>query len=440
MPSLKGCLIGCCLLVAACAAQASTDVCGQRAADILQALQKGDYAAATTHFNARIKAAVDAQRLDDIWSRRLPQQFGAFDRSGDSKQQPAAGGALVETPLHFAHGWLAMRVGCDGAGEVNGLHFAPMADPTAAQSLAPNERALDVPSPLGLLPGIVTLPTGPGPFPAVVLVAGSGPHDGDETIGPNKPFRDIAQGLAAAGVASLRYDKRTYTYGAQLQAQAGGYTIDQEVTDDALSAVKQLRAQAGIDPHRLFVLGHSLGAYMAPRIGQRDPQLAGLILLAAPTRTLLDVQAWQARELGKTLGLTDEQIRKSVQAVADERLRLAKADPAQPMPGMFSDVPQSYWLSLRDYDQVSVAKGLAMPLFIVQGGKDFQVSPVEDFAQWQQALADRPQVSFHLYEGLSHLFMPAGKGTLADYQVPGHVDSGVIRDVANWLKAQPASR
>ncbi len=70
---------------------------------------------------------------------------------------------------------------------------------------------MEITSPLGPLPATLTLPSGEGHFPAVLLVAGSGPNDRDETIGPNKPFRDLAQGLAAADIASLRYDKRTHT-------------------------------------------------------------------------------------------------------------------------------------------------------------------------------------------------------------------------------------
>jgi alpha-beta hydrolase superfamily lysophospholipase len=106
---------------------------------------------------------------------------------------------------------------------------------------------------------------------------------------------------------------------------------------------------------------------------------------------------------------------------------------------MFGNAPQGYWLSLHDYRQVDVAKGLAMPMLILQGGADFQVSPALDFAHWKQALAGRPQTAFHLYPGLSHLFMPAGKtGTVADYAAPGHVDARVIGDIAAWIEAQPA--
>ena len=105
-------------------------------------------------------------------------------------------------------------------------------------------QPLAVTSPLGPLPGVLTLPEGKGPFPAVVLVGGSGAHDRDETIGPNKPFRDLAVGLARHGIASLRYDKRTYAYGVQMAGKA--ITVDDEVTDDALTASHVLGKQVQI--------------------------------------------------------------------------------------------------------------------------------------------------------------------------------------------------
>ncbi|WP_130620231.1 alpha/beta hydrolase [Dyella amyloliquefaciens] len=416
-------------------AHAASNSCEARSAEILDALRKGDFASATTHFDARVKAAVDAQKLGEIWQHMLPAQFGAFDHA-DAPKADLQGGAMVETPLHFAHGNLLMRVACHAEGEVSGLRFLPV--PASPATLGQGERQLEVPSPLGPLPGIFTMPSGSGSFPVVVLVAGSGPHDGDETIGPNKPFRDIAQGLAAAGIASLRYDKRTFTYAAQMAAR-NDVTIDDEVTDDALAAIKLAGVQPGVDPHRVFVLGHSLGAYIAPRIGQRDAALAGLILLAAPARSLLDVQAQQVREIGKRQGLSEAQIANRLHLIEAEREWLAGRGASKSATGSFGGVPQSYELSLRDYDVVATAKAVGMPMLILQGGSDFQVSPEQDFARWQTALAGRPRVAFRRYDDLSHLFMPAGSSaTPADYQVPGKVDPRVIRDISNWVKEQPA--
>ena len=132
------------------------------------------------------------------------------------------------------------------------------------------------------------MPVGKGPFAAVVLVQGSGPHDWDETIGPNKPFRDLAWGLASQGIAVLRYDKRTKVYGAKIQDLMATFTVKEETIDDALAAVALLRRNAQVNPQQIMVLGHSLGGYLLPRIGAADPGIAGLIMLAGMTRKLED--------------------------------------------------------------------------------------------------------------------------------------------------------
>lgn len=417
--------------------------CIDRSHDLLTALTSGHYAAAAAHLDSRMKDALSPDTLKQVWEGQLPQQFGSYDSAASGQVTRISEGGTV-TPLHFANGWLDMKVACSAAMEISGLHFLPGQPPSGATPVTPKSgdwgtsTPTQVVSPLGPLPATLTLPQGGGPFAAVVLVAGSGAHDRDESLGPNKPFRDIARGLAARGIASLRYDKRSFAYADKMAADPDP-TIDEEVTVDAVTAARQLAGTAHIDPNRVFVLGHSLGAMMAPRIGQRDAKLAGLIMLAAPARPLLDVSAEQVRELSQRMGATKAQTAASEQAIDSERELLARADPQHPPAGRFSGVPQSYWLSLHAYDQVAVAKTLAMPMLLLQGGSDFQVSPTLDYERWKKVLAHDSRVSFHLYPGLSHLFMPAGKsGTPADYEKAGHVDTRVIADIARWIKAQPA--
>lgn len=417
--------------------------CQQRSQELVSALKSGRYAAATEHFDATVKAAVPAGKLKQIWEGMLPLQAGAYDAKAAGQVPRIDASGAVVTPLHFAQAWLELKVTCNADMTISAFRFlpgkAPDGEAAARRTISGSwgvSKPTQVMSPLGPLPATLTLPEGKGPFPGVVLVGGSGSHDRDESVGPNKPFRDIARGLAAHGVASLRYDKRTFAYAAKILTDKH-LRIDDEVTDDALTAAHMLAGTAGIDAHRVFVLGHSLGAMLAPRIGQRDPALAGLIMLAAPARPLLAVSAQQVREQDKQAGVTEQQIAAGEKAIADERKLLEHADPKHPPAGTFASVPQSYWMSLHDYDQVKVAKNLSMPMLFMQGGSDFQVSPKADYARWKRILAGHAGVSFHLYPGLSHLFMPAGKTrTIADYKAPGHVDPRVIDDIAAWIKAQ----
>ncbi len=152
----------------------------------------------------------------------------------------------------------------------------PFADPSSF-----HEQPITVGDAPWLLSGTLTLPNGIGPFPAVVLVAGSGPQDQDETILANKPFKDIAWGLASRNIAVVRYNKRTLQYAKELPTE---FTVNEETVIDARAAAALLSKQPAIDPRRIFVLGHSLGGTLAPRIAQGDAGIAGLIILAGGTR------------------------------------------------------------------------------------------------------------------------------------------------------------
>ena len=420
----------------------STDACRARGQASLEAWTQGRFDQVGKDFAPAVAAKLTPDMLRQVWGQ-LQAQAGSFKSLGALAPQSLGGQEAYVARMEFSGAPLAAVIHCDAQDRIDGFRIVPAASvqPVAAapEPTIPGvvSRTLPVPSPLGALPGTLTLPEGKGPFPAVLLVAGSGPHDQDETIGPNKPFRDLAAGLAKSGVATLRYDKRSWAHAAQIDAKT--FTVDDEVTDDALAAAHLLAQQPDIDPRHVFVLGHSLGAMMAPRIGQRDPQLAGLILLGAPARPLLEISAQQVREQGQRYRQTDATIAAGEQAIVAEQKLLAAADPRHPPAGSFGGMPHCYWLSLHEVHQVETAKKSSVPMLILQGGGDFQISPTLDFARWQQALAGRPHTDFHLYPGLSHLFMPAGKtGTMADYQAPAHVDAQVIADIAAWVKAQPA--
>ncbi|MBS1902903.1 MAG: alpha/beta fold hydrolase [Bacteroidetes bacterium] len=284
------------------------------------------------------------------------------------------------------------------------------------------------------LPGILCLPKGVAHPPVVVMVAGSGPNDRDETVGQNKPFKDIAYGLAAVGIASIRYDKRTMVYGATSSSSPNGVTPDDEVVNDALSALKLARANAALDPKKIFVLGHSLGAMMAPRIAERDGHLSGVIMLAAPARPFQDVLLDQMEFL-LPQQTTPENAKTQLEHIRSMVETISKhAYTASTPPAQLFGLPPAYWEYLSKYDQVNTAVSLREPILYLQGGKDYQVN-IKDFSVWQRKFGAKQNAELKLFGTLYHLFMP-GKGTFTDYDVPGNVSEDVVAAIVSWIKRQ----
>jgi dienelactone hydrolase len=409
---------------------------------VVDNLLAGNFEAATKDFDSTMLAALPASTLETTWNA-VVGQVGAFQKQLGTQTQQVGGYTVVVITLQFERATLDAQISVDTSGQVAGFYIKPGAstpstayEPPAYADLNAFEEQ-DVALNKGSeweLPGTLTVPKGDGPFPAVVLVQGSGPNDRDETIGPNKPFRDLAWGLASQGIAVLRYDKRTLVYGQKIAA-LNSFTVNDETVDDAVAAVELLRQTAKIDPARVFVLGHSLGGYLAPRIAQRDPAIAGIIILAGNTRPLEDLVLEQTRYLLSLDGSLSETDQQQIDALEKAVEATRHAQPGDDPSTLLFNAPPAYWIDLNAYDPVAVAQQLTQPMLILQGERDYQVTMV-DFQGWKDGLGGRDNVTFKSYPDLNHLFMSGeGPGSPAEYQTAGHVAGQVIDDIASWVQA-----
>ena len=400
-------------------------------------LVKQDFPAAIAMCNANMLKAMPEEKLRQLWSA-LGTQVGAFKSRTSGTAAPAGTGHAVSIRATFERAQLDFTIGIV-AGSVSGLFLRPAAQPSApppyANAAAFTERDFTVGSGEWALPGTLAMPVGDGPFPAVVLVHGSGPNDRDEAIGPNKPFRDLAQGLASRGIAVLRYDKRTLVHGGKLGG-VQGFTVAHETVDDAALAVEALAALPSIAGDRIFVLGHSLGAMLVPRIAAAAPRAAGFIVAAGPARPLERAMVEQTEYMAGLDGTVSADEQAQIDRMRDLAARVtALTDADAAARGSIGGAPASYWLDLRGYDPPEAAKAVSRPMLILQGERDYQVT-MEEFARWKAAVGTRPNVTLKSYPALNHLFIAGtGPGAPLEYSIPGrHVAEEVVTDIAAWIQ------
>jgi len=411
------------------------------AKDFMDLLVKGNYAKAVANFDGKMTRLMPAEKLEEVWDSIIAKAGPCVEQLGVRREKILQYDVVFVT-CKYEKVVLDTRVVFDRNKQIAGLSFIRSKEPARYQ--APgyvrrdsfSEREVRVGKGPMALPGTLSIPKGQGLFPAMVLVHGSGPQDRDESIGPNKPFRDLACGLASRGIAVLRYDKRTKAFPAQMVAIVNKLTVKEETIDDALAAVALLRKTGQIDTNKIFVLGHSFGGFVIPRIGKLDSKIAGFIVMAGTVRPLEDVILDQFSYVLSVDGVISEAEKTELDKL---KRQIAKVkDPTLSPTSSASDLPlgapAAYWLDLRGYNPAETAKELACPMLILQGGRDYQVIEA-DFQLWRKALSSRNNVKFKWYDNLNHLFVEGeGKSTPAEYGVAGNVAQIVIEDIADWIK------
>jgi pimeloyl-ACP methyl ester carboxylesterase len=336
-----------------------------------------------------------------------------------------------------------VNIAVDAHGLISSLHLQPTGPTSTTTTLAPlpeppvaGMRQLPVGVGSPPLKGTLTLPHGKGPFPAVVLVSGSGPNNQDESNGPNRPFLDVAVGLAARGIATLRYDKRTLDYPASIDPRT--FTPTDEYVPDALAAIRLLAHEPAINPHLIFVLGHSQGGTYAPLIAKDAPEVAGVVLLAAGAEPLGAAILRQTRYLATLPGTIGSQAERELPEITvltsqmDDAAALEKDNPGM---NILDGTSPGYYLSALRYDEVATARAVPQPLLLLQGGRDYQVTVANDLDAWLRGLKGRSGVTVVQFPLADHLLLDGtGPPTPLEYVKPGRIDPEVTPAIASWIE------
>jgi pimeloyl-ACP methyl ester carboxylesterase len=391
-------------------------------------------------FSDQMKQTVTLDFLKERVSAEL-QEFGKAQSIGEVVLGTDGPNNLVSFPVTFANTSIHVQFTLNSSGQIAGMYFRPAdkalpatwSRPAYSKPDAFQTRAVAVGSDNWKLAGVLTTPVEKTRVPGVVLVHGPGPNDRDESIFATRIFRDLAEGLASRGYAVLRYDKRTKVYGEEMSRSS--YTLEEETVEDALRAVALLRIQPEVDG-RIFVLGHSLGGYATPRIAARDGKLAGLILLAAPARPIEEVAFDQSEYLGSLSGPPPANVEARLNSMKGEVEKVKKLTPSGDNPDILLGLPAAWWLNVKGYNPAAEAKRLGLPMLVLQGERDFQVT-MKDFGLWKSTLTGTANVMFHSYPALNDLFIQGqGKSSPAEYHNPGNVSAQVLDDISAWLSGR----
>lgn len=291
------------------------------------------------------------------------------------------------------------------------------------------------------LNGLLTIPDGiTGPVPAVVMVHGSGPSNMDEKVMKLTPFRDLAHGLAKRGIASIRYDKRTFAHGRKMakNGSLANVTVKEETVDDALLALELLSADRRIDSNSIFILGHSMGAMLAPRIDAEGGNAAGLIMMAGSPYRLEEImlrQMQQAKDSTSALrfigGLEYKAFSKKFEGLyqmSDEEAKQQK---------LMGKTSLYYFKEMGKKTAADYLLESDKPVLIMQGGRDFQALAADDFERFRELLADRDDTEFRLYPQLDHAFVDALHDDILkaskEFAVERHIGDEVMDDIADFI-------
>lgn len=415
----------------------------QRALAVVSLAREGRFEEIRQQFAPMLRRLVSERALREAWGAEVTR-YGALRRVGEPVVQAAHAGVVVaRVALGFERGLttlaISMRRGRlvgirtiegDATGATSDWEPAAYADPAA---FVEQEHTIGTGG--DAVPATLTLPRDDRPWAAAVLLPGSGPQDRDGTIGPNKPLKDLAWGLAGRGIAVVRFDKITYANPGHLQASPNGVTITDEYMPQARGAVRLLLDRPELAAERVVLIGHSLGGTVAPRIAATEPNVTGLVLLAAGAQRLHWAIVRQLRYLNAlSSGASSQTVDVAVeQARLIDSPDLSLNTPSSELP---FGVPASYWLDLRGYDPVGTAAALEIPILIVQGGRDYQVTVDDDLALWRAGLNQRPQVSINVYPEHDHMLARGtGPSKPGDYDRPQHIDADIIAAITAWIRA-----
>ncbi len=397
-------------------------------------IMEEDYQAISNNYNydEEMMKLVNDNQLNIVFESLITQN-GKIIEVQNSNEIAQGAYVIVQVPTLLEKDNITINVVFDVDRNIAGVNFSEYIEPLneVVSPIHLPTGATEVETPMIMrdgkeLSGTLTLPNLEKLGPIVVLVHGSGPNDRDETIYGNTIFRDIAYLLAEKGIASYRYDKRTYLYSEE-SAEDTTFTVYDETINDVVDIVSILKSSDEVNKDEIYVLGHSLGGYCIPRIAQ-ETEVAGYIMMAAPVSDLKTIMEEQFQYLSN---FSDD---KTYFDEALEELKRLENIEILKETDVIMGMGAAYWKDILSYEPLIEANTIDEPILVLQGEEDYQVT-MSEYMLWKDEFEEKSNWSFISYEGLSHLMMP---GDISEnpnqyYTIKNNVDKRVSDDIAEFL-------
>jgi uncharacterized protein len=413
----------------------------ERSERLLQDLQAGKWAQASYLLSADLRQKIDSAQLEVIW-QGLQVAQGELQKVGELVYRERNQQQFYYRQLDFIKSSVRLELQFNARWEITALRLQPLSDeqlylpPAYDHPEKYQEYSMRIKHDSIVLPAILTLPKGCQACPVLLLLHDMGPQDKDHSIGPTKMFRDLAVGLAAEGVASLRYDKRTFRYGPELMADLRVLQLENEVLEDALAALQLLRTVSEIDTQRIHLLGLGFGGMLAGTVASRSPlPIQSILAVGSSPRPLPDqlldqyIQLLSAEMPFADMQAAVQQLERQTQLA--KSMKLSSEMPADSLP---LQLPAPYWLHLQKFDAVAGYWQTNARVWFLRGANDYQSQSI-DLQQWEMRLLGRNKVTFSALPQLNHLLMPAAATVSPSkaYQKQNNVDAAAIKAISDWL-------
>jgi uncharacterized protein len=422
----------------------------ERAQGLFTLLRLTEYESVAKQFDTTI-LKVSSLNLGQQW-KKTADVLGEFQKIIATTSEQFATGEMITIEAGFERVTLDVKFSFTEQHLLNGIAFTPTQPkyriPNYARLDSTSEDPITVNTGKYILPGLLAMPKYFAPnakIPVVILLHGAGAEDKDRTSGPLKPSRDLALGLAAQGIASIRYEKRIKLYPLK-DNDSEKFTVNDEVIDDAVSALERVRELAAkdypqLDVSKIVIVAPNLAATLIPRINDRDAaknpfarRIAGGVLIAANTQKWHETLVARFKRAFMQDGSMNDSERRVMTTLQNEvsLVTSQSLSPKTPINKLPFNLPASFWLDLRSYNHVQAIKNAQFPLLFLHGEQDSYMA-FDEFKTWQKELSGKQTVQFRGYPDLVNLLVPKPLENEIKEQ-PANIPVEVMNDIAQWIK------